>query len=241
MVEKTNGWGKVATTLICAVLYIIALCCLIPLWHVLISSISDGQRLLAHEGVVFYPLGQPTLDGYRYVFRDSRILLGYANSLMYVAGQVLFGFVINVLGGYVLSRKPKLAPALTIALVLTMMFSGGTVPTYMNVRRLGMVGTRWALIIPGCTNAIFVMMAVRAFAGVPEATVEAAKLDGAGHIRTMLQVMLPQAMAGTPTGGFSNSSAPAQQITAAVRNCTAEMAAASPLSMYCSMRMICSE
>ena len=194
MVEKTNGWGKVATTLICAVLFIIALCCLIPLWHVLISSISDGQRLLAHEGVVFYPLGQPTLDGYRYVFRDSRILLGYANSLMYVAGQVLFGFVINVLGGYVLSRKPKLAPALTIALVLTMMFSGGTVPTYMNVRRLGMVGTRWALIIPGCTNAIFVMMAVRAFAGVPEATVEAAKLDGAGHIRTMLQVMLPQAM-----------------------------------------------
>ena len=177
MVEKTNGWGKVATILICAVLFIVALCCLIPLWHVLISSISDGQRLLAHEGVVFWPQGKVTLDGYRYV-----------------AGQVLFGFVINVLGGYVLSRKPKLAPALTIALVLTMMFSGGTVPTYMNVRRLGMVGTRWALIIPGCTNAIFVMMAVRAFAGVPEATVEAAKLDGAGHIRTMIQVMLPQAM-----------------------------------------------
>ena len=159
MVEKTSGWGKVATILICAVLFIIALCCLIPLWHVLISSISDGQRLLAHEGVVFYP-----------------------------------GFVINVLGGYVISRKPKLAPGLTILLVLTMMFSGGTVPTYMNVRRLGMVGTRWALMIPGCTNAIFVMMAVRAFAGVPEATVEAAKLDGAGHIRTMIQVMLPQAM-----------------------------------------------
>ena len=181
MVEKTSGWGKAATILICAVLLIIALCCLIPLWHVLISSFSDGQKLLAHEGVVLWPLGTPTLDGYRYVFRDSRILLGYANSLMYVAGQVLFGFVINVLGGYVLSRKPKLAPVLTVALVLTMMFNGGTVPTYMNVRRLGMVGTRWALIIP-------------AFAGVPEATVEAAKLDGAGHIRTMIQVMLPQAI-----------------------------------------------
>ena len=73
MVEKTSGWGKVATILICAVLFIIALCCLIPLWHVLISSISDGQKLLAHEGVVFYPLCKPTLDGYRYVFRDSRI------------------------------------------------------------------------------------------------------------------------------------------------------------------------
>ena len=75
MVEKTSGWGKAATILICAVLLIIALCCLIPLWHVLISSFSDGQKLLAHEGVVLWPLGTPTLDGYRYVFRDSRILL----------------------------------------------------------------------------------------------------------------------------------------------------------------------
>ena len=194
MVEKRSGLGTVALILICALLFLIAFCCLVPLWHVLISSISDGQKLLAHEGVVIWPLGQPTLDGYHYVFRDSRILMGYANTLIYVVGQMAFGFVINMLGGYVLSRKPKLGPALTIILVLTMMFSGGTVPTYMNVRRLGMTGTRWALIIPGCTNAIFVMMGVRAFSGVPEAVVEAAKLDGAGHLRIMTQVMLPQCM-----------------------------------------------
>ena len=194
MVEKQNVWGTIATILICAMLVIIAFCCLIPLWHVLISSFSDGQKLLAHEGVALWPVGKPTLDGYRYVFRDSRILQGYGNTIIYVIGQMAFGFVINMLGGYVLSRKPKLAPALTVVLVLTMMFNGGTVPTYMNVRRLGMTGTRWALIIPGCTNAIFVMMAVRAFAGVPEATVEAAKIDGAGHLRIMTQVMLPQCM-----------------------------------------------
>ena len=82
MVEKTNVWGTIATILICALLAVVALCCLVPLWHVLISSFSDGQKLLAHEGVVIWPLGTPTLDGYRYVFRDSRILLGYANSLM---------------------------------------------------------------------------------------------------------------------------------------------------------------
>ena len=45
MVEKTSGWGKAATILICAALLVIALCCLIPLWHVLISSFSDGQKL----------------------------------------------------------------------------------------------------------------------------------------------------------------------------------------------------
>lgn len=194
MVEKQNTWGTIATILICAVLAVIAFCCLAPLWHVLISSFSDGQQLLAHEGVVLWPVGSPTLDGYRHVFRDNRVLMGYGNTLIYVIGQMGFGFVLNVLGGYVLSRKPKLGPALTVILVLTMMFSGGTVPTYMTIRSLGMTGTRWALIIPGCTNAMFVMLAVRAFAGVPEATVEAAKLDGAGHIRIMLQIMMPQAM-----------------------------------------------
>ena len=194
MVEKTNVWGAIATILIRAVLAAIAFCCFIPLWHVLISSISDGQRLLAHDGHVLAPVGQMTLNGYKLVFRDSRILLGYANTLCYVAGQMLFGFILNALGGYVISRKTKLGPALTLILVFTMMFSGGTVPTYMTVRSLGMTGTRWALIIPGCTNAMFVMLAVRAFASVPEATVEAAKLDGAGHFTIMLRVMLPQCM-----------------------------------------------
>ena len=194
MVEKQNTWGTIATILICALLAIIAFCCLVPLWHVLFSSFSDGQKLLAHDGLVLLPVGKTTLDGYRHVFRDNRVLTGYANTLIYVIGQMGFGFILNVLGGYVLSRKTKLGPALTLILMLTMMFSGGTVPTYMLIRSLGMTGTRWALIIPGCTNAMFVMLAVRGFAGVPEATVEAAKLDGAGHIRIMLQIMMPQCM-----------------------------------------------
>ena len=194
MVEKRSGIGIAVFILICAILTLIAFCCVVPLWHVLISSFSDGQALLAHDGVVFWPIGHPTLDGYRYVFRDSRVLQGYGNTMIYVIGQMVFGFVINVLGGYVLSRKPRLAPALTLILMFTMMFSGGTVPAYMNLRNLGMTGTRWALIIPGCTNAMFVMLAVRAFSSVPEATVEAAKLDGAGHLRIMIQVMLPQCM-----------------------------------------------
>lgn len=194
MVEKRSPMGMAVHILVCAVLLVIAFCCFVPLWHVLISSVSDGQKLLAHEGAVIWPLGKMTLDGYRYVFRDNRILVGYGNTLIYVIGQLGFGFVLNVLGGYVLSRKTKLAPALTLILMFTMMFSGGTVPEYMNLRNLGMTGTRWSLIIPGCTNAMFIMLCVRGFASVPEATVEAAKLDGAGHLRIMLQIMLPQCM-----------------------------------------------
>ncbi len=194
MVEKRSLGGRIADILIFMVLILIAFCCLIPLWHVIMSSVSDGQQLLAHEGLAFWPVGKATIDGYRLVFRDNRVLMGYANTLIYVAGQMGIGFVLNVLGGYVLSQKTRWGGLLTLLIVLTMMFSGGTVPTYMNLRNLGMTGTRWALIVPGCTNAMFVMLAVRAFAGVPQATVESARLDGAGHLTVMLRIMLPQCM-----------------------------------------------
>ncbi len=194
MVEKRSLGGRIADVIIFMVLILIAFCCLVPLWHVIMSSVSNGQQLLAHEGLTLWPVGEATMEGYRLVFRDNRVLMGYANTLIYVAGQMFFGFVLNVVGGYVLSQKTRWGGLLTLLIVLTMMFSGGTVPTYMNLRNLHMTGTRWALIIPGCTNAMFVMLAVRAFAGVPQATVESARLDGAGHLTVMLRIMLPQCM-----------------------------------------------
>lgn len=194
MVEKRSTGGRIADGIILVLLIVVALCCLMPLWHVLMSSISDGQHLLAHDGLVLAPVGEATLDGYRFVFRDDRVLQGYGNTLIYVAGTVVFGLIVNTLGGYVLSQKTKLGPALTVLMVLTMMFNGGTVPTYMTVRSLGMTGTRWALMLPACTNAMFVMMAVKAFGSVPQATVESARLDGAGHFTVMFRVMLPQCM-----------------------------------------------
>jgi len=192
MIEDKTFSGMLADTIIIIILIAIAFACLVPLWHVFIASISDGQTLLRHAGLLIWPVGQPTLDGYSLVLRDNSIVSGYFNTIIYVVGEVGFGVVLNVLAGYVLSRRTKLRRTLTIFVVFTLLFSGGTVPIYMVVRSLGMVGTRWALILPQCTNAAFLIMMVKAFESVPQSTVESARIDGAGHIRTMFQVMLPQ-------------------------------------------------
>lgn len=78
--------------------------------------------------------------------------------------------------------------------MFTSMFHGGLIPTYAVVKGLGFTDTILSVIIPGCTNAFFVVMMSNAFCTVPESTVESAKLDGAGHLRIMFQIMLPQAM-----------------------------------------------
>ncbi|MBQ0126058.1 MAG: carbohydrate ABC transporter permease [Clostridiales bacterium] len=194
MVEKKSVKDIVADVIIIVILLAVMFCCLTPLWHCCMCSISVGETLLGHEGLVLWPVGNSTLDGYRYVFKDNTMMRGYLNTLIYVFGSCACGFLINVLGGYVLSRKSKMKSALSLFLIMTTMFTGGTVPLFMVVYKLGMVGTPLALIIPNCTNAMFTILCMNSFLGVPESTVEAARIDGAGHLTTMFRVMLPQAM-----------------------------------------------
>lgn len=193
MVENTSFGSRIADGVIIALLALFMFICFIPMWHVLMASFSDGRALLAHEGLLLWPVGEPNIDAYKLTFADPGILKGYANTLINVTGATLIGMSINILGGYVLSRPSRFRGLLTVIIMFTVLFSGGLVPTYMVIRQLGMVGTRWSLLIPGCTNAMFVVMMSNAFRSVPESTVEAAQIDGAGHIRTMLRIMLPQA------------------------------------------------
>lgn len=194
MVEHKSVLDHVADVIIYLVVALIAFVCVIPMWHVLMISLSDGQQAMAYDGLFLKWIGDFNLDGYKLIFRDASIISGYANTILYTVSATALGFVIAAITGYALSRETKLKAPVSLILMSTMLFSGGMVPTYIVLRMLGWVGTRWALIIPGCTNAMFMIMMMNAFNSVPHEMYEAARIDGAGHFRTMWQVMLPQAM-----------------------------------------------
>lgn len=197
-VEHPSVGGWIADIIIIAVLFAIMFVCVIPMWHTLMASLSDGKLLEAHDGIAWWWVtadGSWNLGGYikTLTYQDYAILKSYLVTLMYVASHVVCGLIINVIGGYVLSRKTKLGKFLTLFVILTVMFNGGVIPTFIVVRSLGMVGTPLSLMIPGCTNGMFVILVMNAFRQVPESTVEAARIDGAGHFRVMFRIMLPQA------------------------------------------------
>ncbi len=194
MVETPTWSDRVVDIIVVLLCGLVAFCSVIPMWHVLMSSISDGKQLLAHEGLVVLPIGEITFDGYKHIFQNDGIISGYINAIIYTVSATFCGFALSVLTGYALSRQTKMTPIVTAMIMFTMLFSGGMVPTYMVIKALGWVGTRWALIIPGCTNAMFMIMMMNAFNSVPKEMYEAARIDGAGHFRTMTQIMLPQAM-----------------------------------------------
>ncbi len=194
MVETPTAGDRVVDVIVVLLCGLVAFCSVIPMWHVLMSSISDGKSLLAHSGLVLLPIGEINFEGYAHIFKNAGIVSGYMNAIIYTVSATALGFFMAVITGYALSRQTKMKPYITGMIMFTMLFGGGMVPTYMVIKALGWVGTRWALIIPGCTNAMFMVMMMNAFNAVPREMYEAARIDGAGHFRTMTQIMLPQAM-----------------------------------------------
>lgn len=172
-------------------LAILSLAVLYPLIYVLSSSFSSPLAVTRGD-VWVYPV-DPSLDGYRAVFRDSRLFTGLANSLFYVAAGTCINIVMTVLLAYPLSRATFYGRNLIMmALVFTMIFEGGLIPLYLTVRDIGLLNTRWALLLPIALVAWQVIIARTFFQiSIPREMLESASLDGAGDIGTLLRIVLP--------------------------------------------------
>lgn len=194
MVENTSIHSKIMQAIVTLVVIALALIAVLPMWHVIMSSISDGHTLLTYDGFAILPVGDVTFNAYKMILKNASIIQGYINTIIYVVGAVGLGLVLNVLGGYVLYRQTKLNTFLSLFVMFTMMFGGGMVATFMVMDALHLTGTRLVIILQLATNAMYIVVASNAFRGVPKETMESAIIDGAGNITIMFRVMLPQCM-----------------------------------------------
>ena len=170
----------------------IAFICIAPIIHVLFASISDPAMLMKNKGIILWPLGHPTIQGYVKVFQNENIISGYANTLIYVSLGTGLNMILTVLGGYALSRKKLLWKNLIMFLIVfTMWFSGGLVPTYMVVYKLGLIDTRSAVILPTAMSAFNLIIMRTGFSGIHASIEEASKIDGAGDFTTLFKIMIP--------------------------------------------------
>jgi putative aldouronate transport system permease protein len=169
--------------------------CLAPVLHVIFASLSDPKRLLEHTGIILQPLGF-TMKGYEIVFSNSTILMGYANTIFYVVVGVVLSTLLTAVGGYCLSRRNLLwGNAVMFMISFTMLFSGGLIPFYMVVTKLGMYDTRWAVLIPTAISVFNLIIMRTSLREIPDSLEESAKIDGAGQLRIMFQIVLPLAKA----------------------------------------------
>jgi putative aldouronate transport system permease protein len=164
---------------------------LYPLIYIASSSISDPLAVASGK-VWLWPVDISFL-GYKVVLQNKQILWGYGNSLIYTIGFTLISIILTVILAYPLSRKTFWGRnAVMMFITFTMLFSGGLIPTYMVVKYLGMIDTRWALLIPGAIGVWSVIIARTFFqTSIPDELAEASEMDGCSDWRFLWSVVLP--------------------------------------------------
>jgi putative aldouronate transport system permease protein len=196
MIEKIGSSRITFNILNYGFMVLLCVVCLVPLWHVLMASLSNPRLLFASRGIIWWPLGDANLQGYGLVFKNDFLATGYRNTLIYVGATTVLGTFLTLIAGFVLSRPNlKLAGPLSLFVLLTMMFSGGLIPSYMINRALGLVNNPLGVIIPGVINGFFIMIMRSAFVQLPASYEESAKLDGAGPVTIMVFILAPMVKA----------------------------------------------
>ena len=170
----------------------IVLVTLYPIWHVVMASFSQPEKVYVYNGLLFWPLGEFTLDAYELVFKHRLVLSGYANTLFIVVVGVIVNMIFTILGAYFMSIKgPKFSNLFGYMIVIAMYFNGGLVPVYLNIKDLGLLDSRWSLIIPVAIATSNMIIMKSAFVAVPNSLIESALLDGANFGQVLLKIMLP--------------------------------------------------
>ena len=191
MVEHPGKSERVLTGLNVVLLALLSFLFFMPMWHCLMASFSDPLTLIGYRGMVAWPMGF-NLEGYRVVFRNQNILVGYANTMFYEVVGTVLNMTLTILAAYALSRKRMLLKRpLTLLIVFTMYIDFGMVPAFLNVRDLGLYDSRWAIILPAALNTYNLIVMRTAFASIPPALEESAMIDGASDWHILWHVILP--------------------------------------------------
>lgn len=162
-----------------------------PLLNMLASSFSD-PRAVTSGRVYLWPVDF-SLMGYTTILKDKSVWTGYGNTIYYTAAGTLLSTFLTLLAAYPLSRRDfKPANVCMMLFTFTMFFSGGLIPSYLLINRLGMVNTRWAMILPGALSVYNIILA-RTFirSTIPTELIEAIQIDGCSDFRFFAAFVLP--------------------------------------------------
>lgn len=167
---------------------------LYPIVYVAVASISDPVVVAQSGGLMLWPKGIQ-FEGYRRVLANREIWSGYANTIFYTVVGTLLNVVFTAGLAFALSRrKLMLKKPITLFMMVTMFFSGGMIPTYLNMKNLGLLDTRMAVLLPGLVSAYNCIIMRTNFESIPDSLEESAKIDGASDWTVFAKIVLPLSM-----------------------------------------------
>ena len=199
--NKIHIGSRAFDVFLIAFMIIVSIIFLYPFLNVIATSLSSN-RMITTGQVTFFPK-EFHLDGYKALFKDENILGAYWNTIVIAVGIMIVSLVLNSLMAYVMMapefvlRKP-----LSIILLITMFFSGGTVPTYLLIQNLGLYDSWWSLILPNAVSAYNIFIYRSFYQGISPEIREAARIDGASEFQILTKIYVPLSKALYATFGL---------------------------------------
>ncbi len=189
---KNLAWNdRIFYIAICTILTFFFIIVLYPCIFVVSASFSSGTAVQSGR-VILFPVDF-SLEGYKTVFNTKNVWIGFTNSLFYTVVGTAINVVMTMTAAYCLSRNDLPGRnGIMLLFTFTMFFGGGLIPSYMVIQSLGMLNTRWALLIPGAIG-VYNLIVARTFINntIPKELLEASQIDGCSDIMYYLSVVLP--------------------------------------------------
>jgi len=182
---------KVFYSIVTLILTVFFILVLYPCIYVVSASFSSGDAV--NSGKVFLWPVDFSLLGYKTVFSNRNIWIGYRNSLFYTVVGTMINIVLTMFCGYAMSRTDMPGRKFfSIFFVFTMYFGGGMIPSYILNRHLGIINTFWVMVIPGAMS-VYNMIIVKTFimSNIPKELLEASQMDGCSDNKYFYRVVLP--------------------------------------------------
>lgn len=184
---------KIFNIIVFVIMVLIVLAIAYPLYFVIIASISSPNAVNGGQ-VLLWPKDL-TVNGYKKILEYKPLWSGYANSLFYTIVGTAINLLFTLPAGYALSRsKLRGRRPIILLFAITMFFGGGMIPTYLVIKKLGMIDTYWAMLLPGACS-VYNIIVTKTFmeTSVPSELIDASRIDGCDDFQTFGSVVLPLA------------------------------------------------
>jgi putative aldouronate transport system permease protein len=172
---------------------------ILPLLNILARSLSSPEASINMSGLAIFPKDFDLIN-YRIVFNHPALMTALWNSIVVTVVGTAINILLTTTAAYVLTR-PKLIfkRVIMVFLIFMMLFEPGLVPEYLTIQSLGLMGSKWSVILVTAVNVYYLIIMMRYFEEIPASIFEAATLDGAGHLRILFSIVFPLSKAGMAT------------------------------------------
>jgi putative aldouronate transport system permease protein len=193
MKDKARSWDDLLFQLLVnGFLLSILVAVIIPMWKVLIMSVTPLNYIDTSAYGLWLPFSKWSLEAYRQLLGHPSFIRAATNSAIITIGGVIVDMLLTVPFAYALSNHSLPGRRFfTVMVMIPFLFNAGLIPTYLVVQKLGLIDTYWALILPGGINIFNLLVMKSFFEGLPEELKEAARLDGANELQVLWYVILP--------------------------------------------------